>query len=67
MDGAGVHTFKLVNKAGRDTYVKFHWKTKQGEEQPSSMTPVLCTCVGTTASRQHMANVLMLPDDRGGK
>ena len=31
MDGAGVHTFKLVNKAGRDTYVKFHWKTKQGE------------------------------------
>ena len=30
MDGAGVHTFKLVNKAGRDTYVKFHWKTKQG-------------------------------------
>ena len=31
MDGAGVHTFKLVDKAGRDTYVKFHWKTKQGE------------------------------------
>ena len=31
MDGAGVHTFKLVNKVGQDTYVKFHWKTKQGE------------------------------------
>ena len=36
MDGAGVHTFKLVNKAGRDTYVKFHWKTKQGAPP--------CTC-----------------------
>src|SRR6202012_1804026 len=26
----GVHTFRLVNEAGRSTYVKFHWKPKQG-------------------------------------
>mmetsp|Transcript_2711 Transcript_2711/g.8022 ORF Transcript_2711/g.8022 Transcript_2711/m.8022 type:complete len:493 (+) Transcript_2711:157-1635(+) len=32
MDGFGVHTFKLINRAGKETYVKFHWKTKQGEE-----------------------------------
>ena len=25
MEGFGVHTFVLVNKAGRETYVKFHW------------------------------------------
>ena len=31
MDGFGVHTFKLINREGRETLCKFHWKTKQGE------------------------------------
>src|SRR6202035_2963425 len=26
----GVHTFRLVNEAGRSTYVKFHWKPARG-------------------------------------
>ncbi|KIY96954.1 catalase [Monoraphidium neglectum] len=30
MEGFGVHTFKLVNAAGRETLVKFHWKPKCG-------------------------------------
>ena len=30
MEGFGVHTFRLVNEAGRSTYVKFHWKPKPG-------------------------------------
>lgn len=30
MEGFGVHTFRLVNAAGKSTYVKFHWKPKQG-------------------------------------
>ncbi|MGH9074272.1 MAG: catalase, partial [Acidimicrobiales bacterium] len=30
MEGFGVHTFRLVNQAGASTYVKFHWKPKQG-------------------------------------
>jgi catalase len=30
MEGFGVHTFRLVDAAGRSTYVKFHWKPKQG-------------------------------------
>ena len=30
MEGFGVHTFRLVNKDGNSTYVKFHWKPKQG-------------------------------------
>jgi catalase len=30
MQGFGVHTFRLVNAEGRSTYVKFHWKPKQG-------------------------------------
>jgi catalase len=30
MEGFGVHTFRLVNEAGRSTYVKFHWKPKRG-------------------------------------
>jgi catalase len=31
MPGFGVHTFKMINEAGKETYVKFHWKTQQGE------------------------------------
>lgn len=30
MEGFGVHTFRLVTKEGKSTYVKFHWKPKQG-------------------------------------
>src|SRR6202000_2900114 len=30
MEGFGVHPFRLVNEAGRSTYVKFHWKPAQG-------------------------------------
>ncbi|HSZ40165.1 MAG TPA: catalase [Trebonia sp.] len=30
MEGFGVHTFRLVNASGTSTYVKFHWKPKQG-------------------------------------
>ena len=28
--GFGVHTFRLVNAEGKSTFVKFHWKPKQG-------------------------------------
>lgn len=30
MEGFGVHTFRLINAEGKSTYVKFHWKPKQG-------------------------------------
>ncbi len=30
MEGFGIHTFRLVNAAGRSTFVKFHWKPKLG-------------------------------------
>jgi catalase len=30
MEGFGVHTFRLVDADGRATFVKFHWKPKQG-------------------------------------
>ncbi|HEY6881240.1 MAG TPA: catalase, partial [Polyangiales bacterium] len=30
MEGFGVHSFRLVNDAGQSTFVKFHWKPKQG-------------------------------------
>src|SRR3954463_15114821 len=30
MQGFGVHTFRLVNKAGVGTFVKFHWKPTLG-------------------------------------
>lgn len=30
MEGFGVHTFRLVDAEGKSTFVKFHWKPKQG-------------------------------------
>ncbi len=30
MEGFGVHSFRLVNEEGQSTFVKFHWKPKQG-------------------------------------
>lgn len=30
MEGFGIHTFKLVNKEGKVSFVKFHWKPKLG-------------------------------------
>ncbi|WP_055046670.1 catalase [Devosia sp. A16] len=30
MEGFGVHTFRLVNAAGKSTFVKFQWKPKLG-------------------------------------
>ena len=30
MEGFGVHTFRLVDGQGKSTFVKFHWKPRQG-------------------------------------
>jgi catalase len=30
MEGFGIHTYRLVNEAGKSTFVKFHWKPKLG-------------------------------------
>ena len=30
MEGFGVHTFRLINEAGKSSFVKFHWKPKLG-------------------------------------
>ena len=30
MEGFGIHTFRLVNEAGKSTFVKFHWRPKLG-------------------------------------
>ncbi|MGN8000219.1 catalase [Sphingomonas sp. 22176] len=30
MEGFGIHTFRLINAAGKSTFVKFHWKPKAG-------------------------------------
>lgn len=30
IQGFGIHTFRMVNATGKSTFVKFHWKPKQG-------------------------------------
>ena len=36
MDGNGVHAYKLINRKGKVTYVKFNWKTQQGVKSLST-------------------------------
>ena len=33
MEGYGVNTFTLINGEGKETYVKFHWRPKEGKPQ----------------------------------
>jgi catalase len=42
MDGNGVHAYKLVNAKGDVRYVKFHWKSLQGQKNldPKQVTEV---------------------------
>ena len=30
IEGFGIHSFRLINEAGRSTFVKFHWRPKLG-------------------------------------
>ena len=30
IEGFGIHTFRLINQAGKSTFVKFHWRPKLG-------------------------------------
>jgi catalase len=32
MEGFGVHTFRLINAAGKSTFVKFHWRPTLGSQ-----------------------------------
>ena len=32
MEGFGVHSFRLIDKSGRSTFVKFHWRPKLGSQ-----------------------------------
>ncbi|MCW8331699.1 catalase [Photobacterium sp. SDRW27] len=36
MDGFGVHSYKMINDEGEVSYVKFHWKSRQGIENLNS-------------------------------
>lgn len=45
MEGFGVHTFLLLNKDGRETLVKFHWKPTCGACVRGGALPCLCGCV----------------------
>lgn len=31
LEGFSVNTFTMINKEGRETYVKMHWRPKDGE------------------------------------
>lgn len=35
--GFGVHTFKLVTQEGKETYIKWHWISKQGAQHLDSL------------------------------
>lgn len=61
MDGNSVHAYKFINAAGETTYVKFRWKTLQGQENldPGAVSKIQ----GQDFS--HMTNDLVSAINRG--
>ena len=50
MPGFGVHTYTLISREGKVTYVKFHWVPKAGD---------LCVLRNPTAGPRHPAKILL--------
>lgn len=40
MDGNGIHAYKFVNSKGQYRYVKFHWKSLQGEKNLNGLAEI---------------------------
>lgn len=40
MDGNGVHAYKFVNDKGEYRYVKFHWKSQQGQKNLNGLAEI---------------------------
>ena len=55
MPGFGVHTFKMINEAGKETYVKFHWKTQQVSAGRVRFSPTAC---GESCKLEHVLTLL---------
>lgn len=56
MEGFGVHTYTLINKEGRVTYVKFHWQPACGE--PCLPAAYLWCGVNSLACQRSMSPTL---------
>ena len=61
MDGNGVHAYKLVNAKGEVHYVKFHWKSLQGQKNldPREVAQV------QSQDYSHMTRDLIAAIDKG--
>ena len=61
MDGNGVHAYKLVNAKGEVHYVKFHWKSLQGQQNldPREVAQV------QSQDYSHMTRDLIAAIDKG--
>ncbi|MEW5300305.1 MAG: hypothetical protein WDW38_008259 [Sanguina aurantia] len=62
MPGFGVHTFKLVNKEGRETFVKFHWLPKCGEKNMLDQEAVRAAAANHSFMTQDLTDTIASGD-----
>jgi len=62
MDGAGVHTFKMVNATGNPVYIKFQWLTKQQKKPLSRIESAKLTGVNPDHSIQDLFDAIERKD-----
>jgi catalase len=54
MEGFGVHTFRLLNEDGESTFVKFHWRPRQGVQSTTWDEAVKLAGADPDAQRRHL-------------
>ena len=54
MEGFGVHTYTLINKDGRVTYVKFHWQPALGVLVYHIVSFVCTSCSAHVLAHPHL-------------
>ncbi len=62
MEGFGVHTFRLVNKKGKATFVKFHWKPKYGMQSVAWNEALKINGADPDHHRRDMWNAITMGD-----
>ncbi len=62
MEGFGVHTFRMINAKGKSTFVKFHWKPKQGLQSVAWNEAVKLNGADPDFHRRDLWNAIQMGD-----
>ncbi len=59
MEGFGIHSYRLINKEGQSTFVRFHWKPVLGVQSTTWDEAVKISAADPDLIRPYHANLLI--------